>query len=252
MQQDDFGERMKSYEAASTSLQADPNLPMIARLDGAGFSKLTKHLKKPFSVDFINAMQETAIGLADHFGAKIAYVQSDEITLMFRAKESFEYNGRFQKYHSLLAAKASVLFQRFLIQNDLYVLAQRGPIFDCRVWQVPNMMEAMNTFLWRQQDCMKNAISMVAQAHFHHKELNGKNGPQKIEMLKEKGIIFDEIWEAFRLGTLCFKIEVETDRLAFVPEQYRPVGPVRRKIWVQKYMKIQDLGEERVKFFEEL
>ena len=256
MDNDDFGNRMKGYEAASTGEKADPTKPLLARLDGSGFSKLTKNLQKPYDIDFMRAMRQTAVDLARAFNAKLAYVQSDEISLLFFNKDAstpYEFNGRLQKFHSLLAAKCSVLFNKNLQKlPGIEHLTDQDPIFDCRVWQVPDMMEAMNTFLWRQQDCMKNAISMVAQANFHHKELIGKNGPEKIQMLKEKGIMFEDSPETFRFGTFFLKEEFEILLDDSVPAQYRPTTPIVRKAWAQKSFKIADLGEDRVKFFTNL
>ena len=36
---DDFGNRMKTYESQANNLSLIPNLPVIIRLDGKGFSK---------------------------------------------------------------------------------------------------------------------------------------------------------------------------------------------------------------------
>lgn len=255
MDNDEFGNRMKGYESASTSASADPSLPLLARLDGSGFSKLTRNCARPFDAEFMRAMQTTAQALAQDFGARLAYVQSDEISLLFftkNAETSFEFNGRLQKFHSLLAAKCSVQFNKQLQASPaLANLAEKQPIFDCRVWQVPSVMEAMNTFLWRQQDCMKNAISMAAQAHFHHKALLCKSGPEKIKMLGEKGINFEDLPIDFRVGTFFFKKEVEVNAPDDIPAQFRPTSPVLRKIWVQESFRIADL-EDRVDFFANL
>ena len=60
--------------------------------------------------------------------------------------------------------------------------------FDCRSFTIPDRVEVMNYFRWRQQDCVRNSVSMVAQHHFSHKELHGKNQSMMHEMLHQKGV----------------------------------------------------------------
>lgn len=254
---DDFGDRMKSYEAASTSLCAYKTYPMIARLDGSGFSKLTKGLDKPYDIQFLRVMQLTAEKLAEAFNAKIAYVQSDEISLLFTTKDEateFAFGGRFQKFQSLLAARGSVFFYKELLNTpSLHHLLEKTPIFDCRVFQVPNITEAMNAFLWRQQDCIKNAISMVAQANFSPSELHKKSGLDKIKMLKEKNIQFDSLPAAFKFGTFFYKTPCEIEIDLSIPEKYRPEGPITRNVWVSNSFQLKDWAtEENVNFFNNL
>ncbi len=58
--------------------------------------------------------------------------------------------------------------------------------------------EVTNYFLWRQQDATKNSISMVAQAHFRHSELEGLNGNQlQDKLFVEKGINWNDlpVWQ---------------------------------------------------------
>ena len=42
---DDFGNRMKSYENVGNNLKLIPNLPVVVRLDGNRFSKLSKKVR---------------------------------------------------------------------------------------------------------------------------------------------------------------------------------------------------------------
>ena len=43
---DSLGNRMKAYESQTTGIRLIPRIPVIARLDGKGFSKFTKGLKR--------------------------------------------------------------------------------------------------------------------------------------------------------------------------------------------------------------
>ena len=66
------------------------------------------------------------------------------------------------------------------------------PAFDARYWSHPTH-DVNNYFLWRQQDCTRNSISALAQAHFSHKRLHGvtSSGKQDLLML-EKGINWND------------------------------------------------------------
>ena len=55
---------------------------ICVRLDGCKFSKFTRQFQKPFDLQIVNAMRNTARDLMDAFGAKWAYTISDEITLL--------------------------------------------------------------------------------------------------------------------------------------------------------------------------
>ena len=46
MQHDDLGDRMKGLEAQETARRFIPGLPIYARIDGRGFSKFTRGIRK--------------------------------------------------------------------------------------------------------------------------------------------------------------------------------------------------------------
>ena len=72
------------YYRSLTDYKLIPNSYVIAMVDGHCFSKLIKNkFKKPFDEEFINAMNETAVYLCENIqGAKLAYTQSDEISVL--------------------------------------------------------------------------------------------------------------------------------------------------------------------------
>lgn len=78
-----LGGRMKEYYEGVYNIKLPMRLPIIIRLDGKSFHTFTKDLKKPFDTSFIGWMNETAIYLCENIqGAMIAYVQSDEISIL--------------------------------------------------------------------------------------------------------------------------------------------------------------------------
>lgn len=82
MSQDSLGDRMKRYEqACRTSLP--PRMPVIMRVDGRAFHTYTRGCSRPFDEALIGAIDQVAIALCDEIqGAQIAYVQSDDISIL--------------------------------------------------------------------------------------------------------------------------------------------------------------------------
>jgi hypothetical protein len=118
------------------------------------------------------------------------------------------YEGRIQKLISLVASTVSVYFNK-KIQEEFGCELPFG-IFEARLIQLPNELEAINCFLFRQRDHFRNSISGYAQYYFSHKEINAKNSAEKVEMMKEKGFDWNkdiwlpsELWSKY--GTFLWK-----------------------------------------------
>jgi tRNA(His) guanylyltransferase len=191
---DQLGQRMKGYETRETGRSFLPYIPVMARLDGRGFSKFTKHAHRPFDDSISNAMDAVTKALVEQTNALIAYTQSDEISLVWQTTQPDEeifFSAKVQKLCSVMAGLASSTFMKALLDDEDWCALQPNwiyatPHFDARVFQLPNEVEAANAFLWREADARKNAISMVAHAHFSAKQVHGKSGQQKIAMLKDR------------------------------------------------------------------
>lgn len=245
---DDLGDRIKAYESASTHRRAFKGQPIVARLDGRGFHTFTKGLNRPYDVRFTGSMLVTMGALVEKFKPKIAYSQSDEITLVWyvpaESKATYDFGGRFQKFDSLLAGFASAAFNEVLY-DELPEKAGSLATFDCRTFVVPNLTEAYHTLLWRQQDATKNAISMAAQSMFSHKELQHKHSDEMQEMMFSKhGVNFNDYPDFFKRGTFASRVTVQRkltpEELAKIPEKHRPTSTVPRSeiqfhnIWLTK------------------
>jgi len=198
---DEFGDRIKDYEKTFDYKLLNRS-PILIRLDGNSFSKLTKNLKfeKPYDEVFNNAMLSATTAVLEYCsGACIAYTQSDEITVLLRNDQTLDtspfLSNRIQKICSLVASTCSVAFNNYLsFQSKHQIFNELNAVFDCRVFVVPKE-EVNNVFLWRQQDCWKNCVSAVA--HFGLCDKYGRKTAQK--MLHGKGasdrqeLIFTEL-----------------------------------------------------------
>lgn len=201
---DDLGDRMKEYEMAEAGRRCMPRLPILARIDGRGFSRFTSDLERPYDRRLSDLMVETVKFLVRETNAVCGYTQSDEISLCWYSsslESQVVFDGRISKLTSVLAALTTVYFNRRLPEFLPPQYAERMPHFDARVWNVPNLDEAANTFLWREFDATKNSISMAARAHFSHKQIDGKHGGEMQAMLRDKGVEWSEYPAFFKRGT---------------------------------------------------
>lgn len=228
---DDFGNRMKTYEAIETGRKLDPILPIYARIDGRSFSRFTRDMDRPFDARMIHAMVETTKHLVQETHARMGYTQSDEISLVWLADgpdADVLFSGKVQKMVSVLASMAAAKFARVCPTG----FEHRLPHFDCRVFQLPSREEAANAFLWRAMDARKNAISMLAQSRFSHRELHQKDQKAMLAMLAEIGIDFEAFPAAFTRGSFIRRAanrrSLTTEEMERIPERYRPTAPVMR------------------------
>lgn len=212
-----IGDRMKGqYEA-----RAQTHLPRrtftIVRLDGKAFHTYTRGCEKPFDANLSNAMVCAAAVVAeDAQGCSCAYVQSDEVSLLLTDFATTQtdawFDGNVQKIVSVAASTMTAHF------NNL----RPGKVatFDARAFTIPDRTEVENYFIWRQQDCKRNSIAGLAQAHFSHKQLHGLNGDQMQELLwREKGINWADERPAFKNGVL-------------VTRQWYEVEGAQRSRWI--------------------
>lgn len=230
MTKDNFGDRMKEYEAIETERRFIPLLPVYARIDGRCFSGFTRGLERPYDTNITRCMVETTKYLVEKTHARIGYTQSDEISLVW-CQDDYDsevfFNGKIQKLCSILAALTSVKFNQLCSYTPLKDKATKGlPIFDCRVFQLPNRIEAANAFLWREKDATKNAVSMAARSFYSHKQLHGKSSAEMQEMIFQKGQNFNDYPAFFKRGTFIRRITEERpfteEELLKIPEAHRP------------------------------
>ena len=245
---DELGDRIKAYEGRETNRRAMPGVPLIARVDGRSFSSFTRGMERPFDSNFSELMIETAKYLVEQTHAKVGYVQSDEITIILDpfapkkgadrpryggfANTQFMFDGRFQKLNSVLAGLATARFMKDAPRLWPARCDKQLPVFDCRVFEVPNREEAAWSVAWREIDATKNAVSMACRAYYSSKQMNGKSSAQMQEMLFQKGINFNDYPARFKRGSYIqrrtFMRELTHEMLARIPEAKRPTGPVMR------------------------
>lgn len=225
-QTDELGDRMKVYENAEAR-RLMPLLPVMARIDGRCFSSFTRGMRRPFDPTMAEAMIDTAVFLVKETNACMGYTQSDEITLAWHStdpKSQIWFDGRVLKMASQLGALATLNFYRYIVVA-MPDYAHRLPTFDARVWSVPNRTEGANVFLWREWDATKNSLTMAASGYYSHKDLHGKNGRDKHDMLHAKGINWNDYPVFFKRGTYVQRRTVtkpfSAEELERLPEKHQ-------------------------------
>lgn len=211
---DDLGTRMKEYEKRN-QYYLQKRTPVAIRVDGRSFHTFTKGFKRPFDDILMKSMQETAKYMCENMGnAKLAYVQSDEITIILTDYDTLEtdcwFNYRTDKLCSISASMATMAFNKYFEKNvddyrfrkwdgvskyeegteeyikTLLKAVEKGAMFDARCFNIPKE-EVTNLIYWRQLDASRNSIQMVGQANFSHNELQNKscNDIQDMLMLQK-------------------------------------------------------------------
>jgi tRNA(His) 5'-end guanylyltransferase len=233
--------RIKEYYEDRTKTFLMRRMITVIRLDGKGFSKWTKNLEKPFDEGFTDDMIETAKYLCENIqGAKFAYAQSDEISIVLTDFDNLESQAWFdynvQKMTSIAASMATAKFNQLRMArnvvdtedgyNSVGIMAFKLAMFDARVFQVPTVDEMVNVMIWRQQDATRNSVSMAASEYFSHKSLEGVSSNDKQERLfQEEGINWNDYPVKFKRGTVIKKEEV-----TFVVKDDEPIDGKTRLV----------------------
>lgn len=215
---DSLGTRQKDYEVAY-DYKLTKRVPVVVRVDGRGFSRLCRKLKKPYEPLLMEAMVEAMLFVVQEMaGAVFAYQQSDEITFVLRNDQSLEmqpwYGNRIQKIASIASSLTTLAFNRSLVKFNIELAG--NAIFDARVFAIPTVGEVVNNLVWRQQDCNRNSISGAAETILGRKLgkeaaiglLQGLSLDDRIKlMFSESGIDFIEEYPgSFRNGVGAYKI----------------------------------------------
>lgn len=212
MKTSDLEARLRPYETASDRC-VPPELYMVARLDGRGFSRLARVqgdvVDKPYDVRVRDAMIATTEHLI-HAGFRVVYgyTQSDEISLLFHQDDK-AFGRKLRKWISVLAGEASARFS--LLVGELAA-------FDCRISELPNRARVLDYFRWRSEDAARNCLighcfwalrAGGMGADEATRTLAGASTADQHELLYRHGINFNDLptWQKRGVGLLWDTIE---------------------------------------------
>ena len=243
MDTSDLAKRMKDYEMRDRYF-LQKRIPVAIRVDMRAGHTFTRGFKRPFDDIFMKSMQETAKYMCENIqGAKLAYVQSDEITIILTDYDTLEtdcwFNYRIDKLCSISASMATMAFNKYFAENvaneileyktsivpqcveiqqemkeyhdTLRAAVNKGAMFDARCFNIPKE-EVTNLIYWRQLDAARNSVQMVGQANFSHKELQNKTCNMIQDMLHEqKGINWNDFPVDCKRGAAVIKKKIGTN-----------------------------------------
>ncbi len=221
---------MRKNESLSEQYVLPENY-IIVRLDGKGFTKLTKEkltLEKPFDDGFGKVMTDTVKYLFNTgFKVIYGYTQSDEISLLID-KGDQTFSRKIRKINSVLAGEASAFFS---------LQFQELCVFDCRTIAIPNREMLLDYFCWRQEDAHRNSLSAycywtLRNNGFTANQATGKiekmTQAEKNELLFQHGINYNELPAWQKRGVGLYWQTVLKD--AFDPIRQQPVQVLRRAL----------------------
>jgi tRNA(His) 5'-end guanylyltransferase len=186
-----LGEALK--EAERPSLHSVPGSDFYTlRLDGSGFSKLTKRLRSSgvisagYSPEFAEIMRESFRSVMVKFNALCSFTQSDEMTVVvgctrvIRDEQQPHTNGgRVLKLCTHAASHVTALFnhrmEKLFAEKGLSFDESYLACFDCRLGRFATLEEAMTLVYWRAFDC---GVNGPADAVHHCRGL--REGASKI------------------------------------------------------------------------
>lgn len=205
MKFEELDKKLRYFETVN-DLCALPGLHLVARIDGRGFTKLTKErhqFEAPYDERFRDYMTATTAHLMDcGFKVIYGYTQSDEISLVFHSGEN-SFKRKLRKLNSILAGEASARFS--LLLGDVGV-------FDCRIIQLPTRNDLIDYLRWRNEDAHRNALNAHCYWSLRRKgagvadateRLKGLSVSKKNELLfSEAGVNFNDLpnWQKRGIG----------------------------------------------------
>lgn len=235
---DTLDKQMRRFEQSLDRTMLE-GIYIVARLDGHGFTRLTKkewNLEKPFDTKFRDAMIETTKHLMScGFRIIYGYTQSDEISLLFHLKDE-TFGRKERKLISILASEASVAFS---------MQTGRAAIFDNRLIPLPTAENVIDYFRWRQEDAHRNSLNAHCywvlrkegvSAYDANACISGISNAEKNEILFKRSIKYNNLpdWQKRGVGLYLQKEQ----RQGFNPKIKKTTTFVRQSLRIEMNLPI--------------
>lgn len=190
-----------------------PKLPIIFTLNGRNFSKITQNLTKPYSSELNDCLSSTLLRLCTEIeGAIFGYSYNDELVIIVKNESTCWYDNDIQKLSSVTSSIATIHFNNMAINTELDFTTDA--IFTSEVIAVPNLNEALNFLIFKQQNNFH--ISLNFACYYELLKNNTENEvlnkltnitmEDKIEFLKEEcNIEYMNYPSQFRRGVCAYK-----------------------------------------------
>jgi tRNA(His) 5'-end guanylyltransferase len=187
-------------------------IPVILKIDGRNFSRLTKSVEKPYCFKTSSLLSGTMLALVKQIeGAVFGYQYSDKIIIIIKNDSKTEtdpwFGNRVQKLSSIASSLATFEFLNNFWQIDEPPSLEGSILFTTHVFGIPDVTEVINYCIYRQFRCLKYAIDQATYSFFLPKYgrqtkdlLEDKGTEERRELLISEGFDFDGLTHAFRYG----------------------------------------------------
>jgi tRNA(His) 5'-end guanylyltransferase len=212
-------DRIERYQSVTDQRLLD-RVPIIICVNGRGFSKVTQLLDKPYCPKFAECILSTTLRLCnDVEGALFAYQFNDEIVVVTRNDQNIDtnpwYDNKLQKICSVTSAIATMHFNDCATTVDLNMTGD--PIFTSQVFTAPNIGEAINTIIYKQQQNFHTSIQSACLYELIRKYdkntikemMAGLSIDEKVDLLaQEADINFNDYPTSFRRGVAAYRVPI--------------------------------------------
>ena len=208
-------DRIETYQNIS-DYKLLGRVPVIISVNGRSFDKTTSLIDKPFCQKFSDIMANITLKLCSEIeGTIFSYQFNDEIVLITRNDQNVDtlpwYDNRIQKICSVASSVATFHFNSLADNLDLI----GEGMFTTQVFVVPNLAEAINTIIYKQQQNFHLSVQMACFYELIKKYnknsikemISGLSMDEKIDLLgQECGVDFNTYPIGFRRGLAAYKI----------------------------------------------
>lgn len=223
-------DRIESYQNQS-QFKLLNKLPIIMVVNGKAFDKTTSLLDKPYSNVLAECLASTALKLCSEIeGCLFCYQHNDEIVLVSRNDQAIDtspwLDNKIQKISSIISSIATLHFNNCITSTDLNLLGES--YFTAHVFTVPNIVEAINTIIYKQQHNFYTSIQFACFYELLRKYdkntikemIQGLSFDEKVDLLhQECEIDFNQYPMSFRRGIAFYK-------------QPKVIGDMMKNKWV--------------------
>ena len=239
---------MKEYEFAYR-YKLPRRLPIIIRLDGCHFHTFTRGMERPFDTGLAESLWNAAMYVCSQvMGCKLAYVQSDEVSLLLTNYDKLTTQGWFDNnLQKLVSVSASMITAKFNSEIRRAYPDKEFATFDARAFVLPHD-EVTNYFWWRQRDATKNSVSALAQSHFPHRDLQNLSTSQlQDKLVLEQGVNWNDIPTWQKRG-VCIVKEVymgnnDTERTRWTVDREVPLFTQKSRNYIDRYVYLESRKE---------
>lgn len=201
-------QRMVSYEE-SYDQRMTGKLPVVIKLNGWGFSSLSKNVSKPFCNKTMSLFSGTMVSLAKQIqNVVFGYQYSDKIILVLKNDNIDQdpwFNNSILSISSITSGLAAKEIQRNYLNMDDPPDLFDSPIFRSWVFPLPDTTEVINYLIYHQFRCYQEALNNAILNVSPPSALIDKDIPARKFLLLDKGIDFDKEYPSqYKNGTAIF------------------------------------------------